>query len=219
MSSVFSIIVGIGKSITNPSKPTVLDSHGIPVDVANLQSTLTTQRVEKHLKLTRDAKTGKQTVRMAPTPPTDVRAPKMRRTRIKTTQAGSTSGVIIGKDKIETVHVEGENNSVRMEGTANSADVGERKVRIVQSESLKVETKVQQVDVALPGGAIVVSPTFKMVFLTVAGLTLIAGLAQAGIAFAAHDLNPNQQAVFDVLGKILILGIGAIFGLLGSKMT
>ncbi len=65
---------------------------------------------------------------------------------------------------------------------------------------------------------ILVSPGFKLVFLTVLGLTVASAATAGGIAFAAEPaLSANQQSVFETLNLVWKLGTGAIFGLLGGK--
>ena len=65
---------------------------------------------------------------------------------------------------------------------------------------------------------IAVPPLFKLVFLTVLGISILSGLGAAGIAFAADDtLTTNQQTVFEAANTAWKMGVGAIFGLLGGK--
>ena len=67
--------------------------------------------------------------------------------------------------------------------------------------------------------AIVVSPTFKLIFLSVLGITIAAGIAQIIMASFWKVPTPPQQSVFDAMGFAWKAGIGAIFGLLGGKAT
>jgi hypothetical protein len=64
-----------------------------------------------------------------------------------------------------------------------------------------------------------VSPTFKLVFLTVTAITVAAGMAHIALAFAWTAPTANQQSAFEALGFAWKAGIGAIFGLLGGKLT
>jgi hypothetical protein len=64
---------------------------------------------------------------------------------------------------------------------------------------------------------IIVSPTFKLIFLTVVVLTVASAIVATAIAFATNNSQPNQQAVFDSMNTAWQLGLGAIFGLLGGK--
>lgn len=66
---------------------------------------------------------------------------------------------------------------------------------------------------------IVVKPGFKFVFLCVFGLTVLCGFVQIWLAFAWPDPTTNQQSAFDSFGFAWKTGIGAIFGLLGGKVT
>ena len=65
-----------------------------------------------------------------------------------------------------------------------------------------------------------VSPTFKLVFLTIFFLTVVCGLRATTIAFLAADpLTTNQQTIFESLNTSWKLGIAAIVGLIGGKAT
>jgi hypothetical protein len=70
----------------------------------------------------------------------------------------------------------------------------------------------------LPTKTVPVSPTFKLVFLTIVGITLFAATGE--VALAAMWLHPtlNQQSAFEALNFTWKAGIGAIFGLLGGKL-
>ena len=75
-------------------------------------------------------------------------------------------------------------------------------------------------DLVVPDGrTIVISPTFKLVFLTVLFLTVLSAIGNIAVAFGATVPNPNQQTVFDTLNMGWKLGLGAIFGLIGGKAT
>jgi hypothetical protein len=64
-----------------------------------------------------------------------------------------------------------------------------------------------------------VAPTFKLVFLSVLAITVVAGLLQ--IVLAAYWTTPtaNQQASFEAMSFAWKTGLGAILGLLGGKVT
>lgn len=66
---------------------------------------------------------------------------------------------------------------------------------------------------------IVVTPTFKMVFLTVVALTVLSGLVEIALAVVWIKPTENQQEVFDGFGFAWRAGVGALFGLLGGKAT
>lgn len=63
-----------------------------------------------------------------------------------------------------------------------------------------------------------ITSTFKLVFGTVVGLTMLSG----GTAFrlaAQERLSPQQTRVFETCSATWQMGVGAVFGLLGSKAT
>jgi hypothetical protein len=64
-----------------------------------------------------------------------------------------------------------------------------------------------------------VSPTFKLVFLSVLGITIASGLLQILLASVWPSPTPNQQSAFEAMSLAWKVGIGAIFGLLGGKVT
>lgn len=74
-----------------------------------------------------------------------------------------------------------------------------------------------EANTAHPPGIILVSPVFKLVFITVVILTVASGLGATIMAFAADSSHANQQAIFETMGTTWKLGLGAIFGLLGGK--
>ena len=63
-----------------------------------------------------------------------------------------------------------------------------------------------------------VPATFKLVFLTITGITVVAGLGQVLMAMEWDKVSANQQSVFEAAGFAWKTGIGAIFGLLGGKV-
>jgi hypothetical protein len=67
--------------------------------------------------------------------------------------------------------------------------------------------------------AIMLSPGFKLTFLTVTALTILSGAAHAAFAIGLPSMNANQQSVFEAFGFAWKAGIGVLFGLLGGKVT
>ncbi len=63
-----------------------------------------------------------------------------------------------------------------------------------------------------------ITPAFRMVFVTVVALTLLSGGGSVWMA-AQPSLTPPQSRLFENLTTTWQMGIGAIFGLLGSKVT
>jgi hypothetical protein len=66
---------------------------------------------------------------------------------------------------------------------------------------------------------IVATPVFKLVFLAVLGITVLSGLIEIAIAVQWPAPTANQQATFESFGFAWKAGLGAIFGLLGGKVT
>ena len=60
--------------------------------------------------------------------------------------------------------------------------------------------------------------TFKLVFGTVVGLTMLSGGTAFSLA-AQEQLSPQQTRVFETCSATWQMGVGAVFGLLGSKAT
>ncbi len=61
-------------------------------------------------------------------------------------------------------------------------------------------------------------PAFQQVFFTVVCFTLLSGAASLWLA-TQDTLSPQQTRVFETCNTTWNMGIGAIFGLLGSKAT
>jgi len=63
----------------------------------------------------------------------------------------------------------------------------------------------------------------SVVFLSVLSLTLLSGFAQIILAIefppTPDHPNPNMQSVFEAVGFAWKAGVGAIFGLLGGKVS
>jgi len=62
------------------------------------------------------------------------------------------------------------------------------------------------------------TPVFQQVFFTVVCFTLLSGGTSLWLA-AKNNLSPQQTRVFETCNTTWNMGIGAIFGLLGSKAT
>ncbi|MGB3405173.1 MAG: hypothetical protein WBA77_20995 [Microcoleaceae cyanobacterium] len=63
-----------------------------------------------------------------------------------------------------------------------------------------------------------ITSAFQYVFFTVVSLTLLSGGASFWLA-SQGNLTPEQNRVFETSNTTWNMGIGAIFGLLGSKAT
>lgn len=63
-----------------------------------------------------------------------------------------------------------------------------------------------------------ITSTFKLVFGTVVGLTMLSGGTAFSLA-AEEQLSPQQTRVFETCSATWQMGVGAVFGLLGSKAT
>lgn len=63
-----------------------------------------------------------------------------------------------------------------------------------------------------------ITSTFQQVFFTVVFLTLLSGGTSLTLA-AQKDLSPHQERIFESFTTTWQMGVGAIFGLLGSKAT
>lgn len=59
-------------------------------------------------------------------------------------------------------------------------------------------------------------PAFQQVFFTVVFLTLLSGASSLWLS-SKGNLSPEQTRVFETCNTTWNMGIGAIFGLLGSK--
>jgi hypothetical protein len=62
-------------------------------------------------------------------------------------------------------------------------------------------------------------PAFKWTFIVVVLLTVLSGIATIVLASIWIHPTPNQQTTFDSFAFAWKVGIGAIFGLLGGKVT
>ena len=63
-----------------------------------------------------------------------------------------------------------------------------------------------------------ITPAFQQVFFTVVCFTLLSGGVSLWLA-AIENPSPQQTRVFETCNTTWSMGIGAIFGLLGSKAT
>jgi hypothetical protein len=91
----------------------------------------------------------------------------------------------------------------------------------LQMESHQINKMQQQQEPrkSVPRSPIVLKPAFKLIFLTVVGITLLAGVAEIVMAGFWTTPTPNQQSAFEAIGFAWKAGIGAIFGLLGGKVA
>jgi hypothetical protein len=62
-------------------------------------------------------------------------------------------------------------------------------------------------------------PAFKWALITVVGITVLSGIATIVLAGVWTHPTPNQQSTFEAFGFAWKAGIGAIFGLIGGKVT
>jgi hypothetical protein len=62
-----------------------------------------------------------------------------------------------------------------------------------------------------------VTPAFKLVFLTVLGLTVIAFATNVILVIALKDPNEQAKTLIDTCSTITKAGFGAIVGLIGGK--
>lgn len=66
---------------------------------------------------------------------------------------------------------------------------------------------------------VVLAPAFNMVFITIALITVVSGIGHVFLADIWTAPTPNQQSAFEAIGFAWKAGIGALFGLLGGKVT
>lgn len=66
---------------------------------------------------------------------------------------------------------------------------------------------------------VVLAPAFNMIFITIALITVLSGIGHVILASIWTDPTPNQQSAFEAIGFAWKAGIGALFGLLGGKVT
>jgi butyrate kinase len=72
---------------------------------------------------------------------------------------------------------------------------------------------------AKPTATFVMSPYFKMVFLTVAAVTILCGIGQVAMAMSLGTPSAMQSDAFQSLGFAWKVGFGAIVGLIGGKVA
>ena len=65
---------------------------------------------------------------------------------------------------------------------------------------------------------VTVNPAFQQVFFTVVCFTFLSGTVSIWLS-SKTNLSPQQTRVFETCTTTWNMGIGAIFGLLGSKAT
>jgi hypothetical protein len=69
-----------------------------------------------------------------------------------------------------------------------------------------------------PPKTVTLNPVFKLIFLTVFIITLLAGLAEIIMAIEWEPMTNHQQTVFDAMDSTWKAGVGVIFGLIGGKL-
>ncbi len=79
------------------------------------------------------------------------------------------------------------------------------------------QVKIDAANAVTQSQQIVISPVFKLVFLTVVALTIASGATAVIMSFVGNSSQPNQQAIFESMNMTWKLGLGAILGLLGGK--
>jgi len=106
---------------------------------------------------------------------------------------------------------------------ANTAAVAFQSISSPGSPSVIDLTTAKNVDptsAAAPGHATAtLNPAFKLVFLSVLVITVVTGILQIILAGYWPTPTANQQASFEAMGFAWKAGLGAIFGLLGGKVT
>jgi hypothetical protein len=92
---------------------------------------------------------------------------------------------------------------------------------LIASEALRspLEKSVIEPPPAAPPSPITISPTFKLVFISVLAITVFSGVAQIVMASIWATPTASQKEVFDAMGFAWKVGFGAIVGLLGGKVT
>lgn len=61
-----------------------------------------------------------------------------------------------------------------------------------------------------------ITPTFKLVFFTVVSMTMMSGGISVWLAYQ-DNLSEQQNRVFETSSATWQMGVGAVFGLLGSQ--
>jgi hypothetical protein len=64
-----------------------------------------------------------------------------------------------------------------------------------------------------------VTSHFRMVFLTVAGLTVTLLISLSVLSLVMPDPTEQQQKLLDLFTTLVTAGFGAIVGLIGGKLT
>ena|SRR5260370_849729 len=103
-------------------------------------------------------------------------------------------------------------------GISPRGDIKESEV-VVKGEPLRTFLRTRQQTLEEMESTFVLSPRFKLIFLTVLGITVVAGVAQIVLAAVWQTPSPNEQSTFEAFGFAWKLGLGAIVGLLGGKVS
>lgn len=99
-----------------------------------------------------------------------------------------------------------------------TSGLGIREDKLPRSETSKIKKREVENTILQNKNLVVVSPTFKLVFITVVVITVGCGMLEVVLAATWYTTTTNQQSVFEAVGFAWKAGIGAIFGLLGGKI-
>lgn len=70
-----------------------------------------------------------------------------------------------------------------------------------------------------PEDITLVTPRFRLVFLSVLGLTTLLLMADVILAITVKNSTPQVSDLIDLCSRLATIGFGAIIGLLGGKAT
>jgi hypothetical protein len=124
--------------------------------------------------------------------------------------------------------MEAETGSYRLTGgianlIANTASVAAASLRSPTEESVIVPTKGRAEPplerIREDPAAIIIPPRFKLVFLSVLTVTVLAGLAEIVMASIWGTPTGLQGTVFSTMDFVVKAGFGAMVGLLGGKAS
>jgi hypothetical protein len=83
------------------------------------------------------------------------------------------------------------------------------------AKSTKADASIESAEVLARAEAI--SPAFKLVFLTVLGITLLALAMNAVLVVTMNDPNEQAKSLIETCSTMTKAGFGAIIGLIGGK--